>query len=975
MRRLILVCMMSLALASWLSASGTNNLTVNGVNQNQIGDLKARVAQMKAQGHYDKALWKQYFDLVGTDRFQPRVHSHHLDQGGDNCASATVIASLPYSDAGTTIGYADDYGDCVGTGSPDVVYAYTPAVNQTANVSLCGSTYDTGLLIYAGSCAGSPIACNDDFCGFQSEVDNVALSAGTTYYIVVDGFGGDAGDYTLNITPIITGRCCYSNNLLCATTTDVDCDVLGGVFTAGETCDTPCPPPPPQCLCGPMDLVFVIDTTGSMGPAIASVVAQLPDIIATANYFSCDVRLGLVTFGDQVMVNDQLTTDEATVEGHISTLSANGGNNIPEANDEAVLEVVNGSAACKVNSWTSVFRPGATKIVVLVTDAPPGGCDDTYDPGVDPAEAHAVAVAAQAAGIRIAAIYVPDTPGNDPIVIPVMQDYATTTSGVYRETASNGNGTGGAIASLVANCGQGILQVHGQPNSLQCVNGVITPNPASFTVAVSNTGNLACTGVVLHIGASTGNGGTGTITPDSVYIGMLDAGAVDSIQVTATLSPDTAGGQICFRADLTSDACPPAFVDLCFNDPACQGGGMCQCVMQDPCNIPPGCFRTETQIGWDQTCCADPDRTGGDHNLHGPCGNPGCILDSAFASVFPAGLTVGGNFTIHLSSANAVQNYLPEIGLPHVLTANHVDPNSTESHVFGADVVSLALNLAFSNAGVPCYCPGLGNLVVPTGVHSPNGPFAGWSVNQIFALANQVLGGNTGALPAGITLYDLAFVVSAINSNFDGGFHCEGFLVAPNCDEILPVELSSFTAEGGPNNVTLTWVTASERNIASYDLQRQDGSGSWNTIAHVAGLGDNATGHTYTHRDEGVAGGTLYTYRLLSHEIDGSTHALGMEASAAPHGDATPTAYALAQNYPNPFNPSTSITFDLMEAGKVSLKVYNLVGQQVASLVDGSMDAGRHNINFNAKALPSGVYIYRLNVNGFVAEKKMLLMK
>jgi hypothetical protein len=379
----------------------------------------------------------------------------------------------------------------------------------------------------------------------------------------------------------------------------------------------------------------------------------------------------------------------------------------------------------------------------------------------------------------------------------------------------------------------------------------------------------------------------------------------------------------------------------------------------DPCNIPPGTCRTQTQGGWGATC-------------HG--GNPGCLRDANFNAVFPSGLTVGGNFTILFVTSASIDTFLPAGGTPSVLTGNHVDPSSTEAGVFAGQVVSLAISLAFSNAGVPTFCTDLGSLVVPTGVHSPSGPFAGWSVNQIFALANQVLGGNTAALPAGISVSNLNDVVDAINNNFDDGTHSDGYLVEPGCDEILPVELSSFTAVGGVNTVDLTWITASERGITGYDLARQS-DGEWATISHVAGLGDNATGHTYAYRDASVAAGTVYTYRLTAHEVDGSAHPLGMPVTATPHAETSPNTYALSQNYPNPFNPSTSIAFDLAQTGFASLKVYNDLGEQVASLVSDNIAAGHHIVNFDASNLSSGVYIYRLNVNGFVAEHKMLLMK
>jgi hypothetical protein len=91
-----------------------------------------------------------------------------------------------------------------------------------------------------------------------------------------------------------------------------------------------------------------------------------------------------------------------------------------------------------------------------------------------------------------------------------------------------------------------------------------------------------------------------------------------------------------------------------------------------------------------------------------------------------------------------------------------------------------------------------------------------------------------------------------------------------------------------------------------------------------------------------------------------------------------PMKYDLAQNYPNPFNPSTTIQYDLPENGKVNLAIYNTLGEQVASLVDTRQEAGSYEINWNAANLASGVYFYRLyveGVKGFVMTKKMILMK
>ena len=85
--------------------------------------------------------------------------------------------------------------------------------------------------------------------------------------------------------------------------------------------------------------------------------------------------------------------------------------------------------------------------------------------------------------------------------------------------------------------------------------------------------------------------------------------------------------------------------------------------------------------------------------------------------------------------------------------------------------------------------------------------------------------------------------------------------------------------------------------------------------------------------------------------------------------------YALSQNYPNPFNPSTTISFNLPQSGNVTLTVYNVLGQQVATLVNGALSAGTHSVPFNASRLASGVYVYELRAGSFVQQKRMMLVK
>jgi len=91
--------------------------------------------------------------------------------------------------------------------------------------------------------------------------------------------------------------------------------------------------------------------------------------------------------------------------------------------------------------------------------------------------------------------------------------------------------------------------------------------------------------------------------------------------------------------------------------------------------------------------------------------------------------------------------------------------------------------------------------------------------------------------------------------------------------------------------------------------------------------------------------------------------------------DGVPSEFSLSQNYPNPFNPSTAINFSIAEKGFVTLKVFNLLGQEVALLVNEEKAAGHYNVNFNASQLASGMYVYRLQTENFTSTKKMILMK
>jgi|WetSurSiteA1Bulk_404760.scaffolds.fasta_scaffold03524_3 hypothetical protein len=193
----------------------------------------------------------------------------------------------------------------------------------------------------------------------------------------------------------------------------------------------------------------------------------------------------------------------------------------------------------------------------------------------------------------------------------------------------------------------------------------------------------------------------------------------------------------------------------------------------------------------------------------------------------------------------------------------------------------------------------------------------------------------------------------------------------------IPVELISFTTEVDNNVVALFWQTATETNNKGFEIQRKSG-GEFETLAFIEGYGTTTETHTYSYSDRNVNAGS-YNYRLKQIDFDGSVeYSSEIEAEVK-----APNVFSLEQNYPNPFNPATKIKYTipnvtLRQAQSdilVTLKVYDILGNEVATLVNEEQIAGEYEVELNVTTLPSGVYFYQLKAGSFVETKKMLLLK
>jgi hypothetical protein len=194
-------------------------------------------------------------------------------------------------------------------------------------------------------------------------------------------------------------------------------------------------------------------------------------------------------------------------------------------------------------------------------------------------------------------------------------------------------------------------------------------------------------------------------------------------------------------------------------------------------------------------------------------------------------------------------------------------------------------------------------------------------------------------------------------------------------NEALPVELTSFTASTEKNGVTLNWKTATETNNYGFEIQRsvvssQQSGNVWSKIGFVEGNGTTNAPKSYSFTDKSANGKT--SYRLKQIDRDGKfEYSQTVEVTAA----TAPKEFALEQNYPNPFNPTTAISYQLSANSFTTLKIYDALGREAATLVNEVKEAGYYSAQFDGTKLSSGMYYARLSSNGKTQIRKIVLLK
>jgi len=250
---------------------------------------------------------------------------------------------------------------------------------------------------------------------------------------------------------------------------------------------------------------------------------------------------------------------------------------------------------------------------------------------------------------------------------------------------------------------------------------------------------------------------------------------------------------------------------------------------------------------------------------------------------------------------------------------------------------------------------------------------------QNFALldaASQNIDPPTGATFISTTAGKRAYRIGLGNTASDWNGTTSQTTATPGAldlDSPLPVELTSFTASAGKGNVILKWATATETNNHGFYIEAANPEfNEWKTIGFIEGSGNSNSPkeYSFTHVLD-FERPHDYKYRLRQVDNSGAfTYSNEILVT-----NIQPVSFNLSQNYPNPFNPSTTINYTIPEESSVKLKIFDILGSEILTIVDETQKAGNYSVNFNASDLPGGVYFYTIYAGEFTSTKKMSLIK
>jgi hypothetical protein len=551
----------------------------------------------------------------------------------------------------------------------------------------------------------------------------------------------------------------------------------------------------------------------------------------------------------------------------------------------------------------------------------------------------------------------------------------TVTHTVYGNVTINGNGVSGInLTGINAGTGSVTWEIKG---GLSITNGAVSGlesstaiSPASATFNIGGDLTIASTGA-LQFGSNAANNGTVVVNVK----GNVTNNAASGATTTGIIKKAGGGGTFTINmigtsAQTWTGILPAAFATTVCNVVINNANGVTISSNPDPLRctltLTNGKFTTATALLVNSISSAAL-ISGGNSNsfINGPL-SFNYATAGTFNKVFPIGKgTAYRPITLSLSQSAATSSvYTAELfnsAAPPNDLPGTLDKVS-DTHYF---VISEGSGgSAFTNGVLTINYDGDDGVADATNLRIAQGSSGGGGT--WIDLGGTGTATTTGSITSATAFTDLTTNTAfALANNLGGG-------------NVLPVELSSFSANTVNGKVVLNWKTATEVNSSQFVIERilkstqnaKVTASTWTAVGSVNASNNSNTPRTYSFTDTQVKPGT-YSYRLKTVDNDGTySYSASTEATVS-----LPKTFTVEQNYPNPFNPSTMIAFSLPQSMKVSLVVFNTIGQEVARLIDETLDAGYYQKSFNAGNFPSGTYLYQLRAGNSVVTKKMLLIK
>lgn len=360
-------------------------------------------------------------------------------------------------------------------------------------------------------------------------------------------------------------------------------------------------------------------------------------------------------------------------------------------------------------------------------------------------------------------------------------------------------------------------------------------------------------------------------------------------------------------------------------------------------------------------------------------------------------LVTGGGYNIYHNSVNLTTNQSVLTGLPSVInitsgitTASSVDIRNNlfiNSQTYGTQryaIYSGAANTVYSFIDYNNYVTAGANLGY---LGSNRLDLTAWqgatlqdanskSVAVTFAGAPDLH--LAGASVGDVNLLGTYLLADDIDGDTRLGSPAGPYMGADEASVPLPVELNTFTAKAKDRQVILNWETKTEVNSSLFGIERmKENTNEWLNVGMVQAAGNSNSPISYSFVDNKLQSGK-YSYRLKIVDANGSYR----YSDAVETEVGLPREYAISQNYPNPFNPSTRIDYQLPFDSRVTLELYGITGEKIATLINSDLSAGYYTAEVNAGVLnlASGIYIYRMVASGgtnqsFTQVKKLMLTK